>query len=130
MNLKSHIYQPRRRRGGLSSDYRPITRACNSYLYTMSARDVILKQLRNIKPDLTSRYPIKSLGLFGSVARNKASESSDVDILIELDQPIGSAFFEIANEIEDVLQQPVDLVSSRGVKKKYLYHIQKDLIYV
>ena len=96
----------------------------------MNAKDTILEQLRAIKPDLTRRYPIKTLALFGSVSRGTSTEESDVDILIELDRPIGSAFFEIADELESVLNQSVDLVSAEGVKPKYLDYIQKDLIYV
>lgn len=45
----------------------------------------ILKQLRDCKADLAEQFGATELNLFGSVARNTATASSDLDILIEFD---------------------------------------------
>lgn len=58
---------------------------------------------------LRSRFGIKSLMLFGSVARNEQHEGSDVDVFVEMPPSI---FTEMAAReyLENVLQSPVDLV--------------------
>ena len=93
-----------------------------------------LTQIKTIinknKPDLVKRYPIKSIGIFGSFSRNDFNENSDIDILVEFSEPIGIEFIDLANELEKLLQHKVDLVSKNGIKPKYLKAIEKDLSYV
>lgn len=81
-------------------------------------------------PDLQARYPIKSLGIFGSVAREEAGPQSDVDLLIEFDGPVGWEFVDIHGELEQLLHRRVDLVSVRAIKPRMLAYIQQDLVYV
>ena len=52
-------------------------------------RDDVLAKLTNYYQELTERYAIASLFLFGSVARDEASADSDVDLLVEFKQPVG-----------------------------------------
>ncbi len=60
---------------------------------------------------------VKSLALFGSVARNQATAKSDVDILVELDDSIGFfEFFRIKHYLEDLLLVPIDLGTADALK--------------
>ncbi|MFT5667176.1 MAG: putative nucleotidyltransferase [Vicingaceae bacterium] len=97
---------------------------------SMRSKADILETLKIIKQNLQEIYPISSLALFGSYARNEATEDSDVDILIEFKGKVGSRFFEIAELLEKSLQRKVDLVSKNGIVPKYLNEIKQDLIYV
>ena len=76
--------------------------------------------------------PIKKAYLFGSFARNDANKNSDIDILVELDhtEPIGMKFFLFQNEIEDLLQKKVDLVSIGGISKYILPIVDKEKILI
>ena len=96
----------------------------------MKSLDIILSLIIKNKPHLQKKYPIKTIGVFGSMARGDFNENSDVDILVEFDKPIGIEFIDLANELESILQQKVDLISKSGVKPKYLKIIEKDLHYV
>lgn len=96
----------------------------------ISDKKEIISILQNIKPALFSSYPIKVLGLFGSVVRDDFGKNSDIDILVDFYEPVGIEFIDLADELERVLQRKVDLVSKKGIKKKYLERIEKDLIYV
>ncbi|MBI4558272.1 MAG: nucleotidyltransferase family protein [Candidatus Hydrogenedentes bacterium] len=60
---------------------------------------------------------VSSLALFGSAARNEASESSDIDLLVEFRQPVGLfTFYRVQEYLEDLLGTPrVDLVLRRAV---------------
>jgi uncharacterized protein len=60
---------------------------------------------------------VRSLDLFGSVARDEASADSDVDLLVEFDRPIGLFhFFRVQQRLEDLLGARVDLVMRDAVK--------------
>lgn len=83
-----------------------------------------------LKRKLVLKYPIKSVAIFGSYARNEQNENSDLDLLIEFSDSIGSKFITLADEIERELGFKVDLVSKKGIKQKYFDMIKPDLIYV
>lgn len=90
----------------------------------------ILKTLGESKQYLFEKYPLKSLGLFGSYARDEASERSDIDIVVEFASPVGFEFIDLAMELEQTLGHSVDLVSKKGLKTNLLSFIEKDIIYV
>lgn len=71
------------------------------------------------------------MALFGSYSRDTANQyTSDVDVMVDFPQPIGLAFVDLADELEDLLQLKVDLVSRGGIKPKYFCVIEPDLICV
>ena len=82
------------------------------------------------KSRLFLSYPIKSMAIFGSFARNEAEEASDLDILVEFSDRVGVRFIDLANELETIVELKVDLVSRKGIKERYLQSIEEDLIYV
>ena len=96
----------------------------------MLTREEILNRIKQHKADLEKKYPIKSIGLFGSFARNEAGKTSDVDLLVDFTAPIGIDFVVLADELEEFLDAKVDLVSRGGVKKQYLDEIEREIIYV
>ena len=83
-----------------------------------------------LKPELTSKFFVNSIGLFGSVVRDDFSEASDIDIIVDFNKPIGVEFIDLADFIESKLRKKVDLVSKNGVKAKYFQQIQSEIIYV
>ncbi|MBL4656976.1 MAG: nucleotidyltransferase family protein [Flavobacteriales bacterium] len=89
-------------------------------------RDLLIENKRK----LFEKYHLRTLGIFGSYAKNQQSKDSDIDILVEFEKPIGIKFIDLAEELEKLLNTKVDLVSKNGVKKKYLDRIQQDLTYV
>ena len=70
------------------------------------------------------------MAIFGSFSRNEENENSDVDIIVEFDDKIGLGFVDLANELEELIDLKVDLVSRKGIKKRYLNSIEQDLVYV
>ena len=77
--------------------------------------------------------PVKKVFLFGSYALNEEKDNSDVDILVDIDyqkQPLFS-LFELGGMLEDLkdlLDKDVDLVSEDGLSKYVRPHIEKDRI--
>lgn len=95
----------------------------------MRTREEILECLKEEKLSLFQDYPLKSMGLFGSLARNE-KDCHDVDILVDVDPVIGLGFVNLANRLEEILEVPVDLVSRRAVSDGYFSKIESDLIRV
>ncbi|MFN8255598.1 MAG: nucleotidyltransferase family protein [Bacteroidales bacterium] len=90
----------------------------------------IQSKLNDYKSYLLQKYHINYLAVFGSVSRNENTENSDIDILVDFTQPIGIGFIDLADELEHILNQKVDLVSRNAIKPKYFEHIKNDLKYV
>ena len=90
----------------------------------------IIEILRAKRPQLEKRYPISELAVFGSYARGDYNEASDIDILVDFNDRIGIGFISLAHELEDLFHKKVDLVSRKGIKKRYLPFVEKNLIHV
>jgi len=87
--------------------------------------------LEKLKPELSERYHVKSIGLFGSIVRDDYSPTkSDIDIIVDFSKPIGIEFVDLADLIESKIKRKVDLISKGGIKERYLQQIQAEVIYV
>jgi len=83
----------------------------------MSERDEILAVLRAELPGLRRHWPIRSLSLFGSVARGEAGPESDLDVLVEFEAAIGlSDFLAIEGRLSSLTGRRVELVSRKALK--------------
>jgi predicted nucleotidyltransferase len=81
-------------------------------------REEAIRRLGSSKPELAS-LGVRSLDLFGSVARGDAGPSSDVDLLVDFDRPVGLFhFFRVQRRLEEILGCKVDLVMRDAVKRQ------------
>lgn len=96
--------------------------------------DLTLEEIRArltaAKDDLYRRYPIRSLSIFGSFARNEAGPESDIDILVDFSEPVGFEVADLAFELEELLGHPVDLVSRAAIRERLRPQVEKDLVNV
>lgn len=69
--------------------------------------DILKREL----PNLQSRYGVAKIGLFGSFASGKPHKRSDVDLVVELDRPLGFEFVEMVYYLEALLCRKVDLTT-------------------
>ena len=90
----------------------------------------IKETLNSNKQRLTEKYGLSFMAIFGSYGRGQQTESSDIDILVDFQKPIGVEFIDLANELERILKAKVDLVSKNGIKPQYFKEIEQDLSYV
>ncbi|GAB3545318.1 nucleotidyltransferase family protein [Spirosoma fluminis] len=90
----------------------------------------VMRVLEQLKPELAEKYHVQTLGLFGSVVRDDFSPSSDIDIIVDFNQPVGVEFIDLANYMEQRLNKKVDLVSRNGMKDKYFKNIEQEIVYV
>jgi predicted nucleotidyltransferase len=94
------------------------------------SRDEVLHVLESHKTELR-RFGVKSLCLFGSVARDEAEDGSDVDLLVGFDEsPSFSSFMKLRIFLEDLLHARVDLVTEKGLRDRVRPYVEKEAIRV
>lgn len=90
----------------------------------MESKTDILNKLCELKPILSKEYAVRRIGLFGSFADNSADENSDIDLLVELDKPIGWKFISLEIYLEKIFGRKIDLVTKNALKEQ----IKKDIL--
>ncbi|GAB4403932.1 MAG: nucleotidyltransferase domain-containing protein [Anaerolineales bacterium] len=94
-------------------------------------RDDILRVLARFRDTRRDEYGIVRIGIFGSVARGESTETSDVDVVVELAHPDLLLLAGIKQELEELLHRPVDVVRYRERMNPHLKaRIQKEALYV
>ncbi|GAB4504911.1 MAG: nucleotidyltransferase family protein [Anaerolineales bacterium] len=94
-------------------------------------QDLVLQALKQKNAELTIKFGVKSLLLFGSVARNEATSASDVDLLVEFNRPVGYfGLFALQDYLEKLLGCPVDLGTQDSLKPYIKERIMGKLIRV
>jgi uncharacterized protein len=97
----------------------------------MMTKAEILDKLRANKSDIQKKYPIASIALFGSYAREEQTPESDVDLLVEFNGPMGWEIVDLVEDLEKLLNiKKIDLVSKKYVKSHYMPYIEQSLINV
>ncbi|MFN3787564.1 nucleotidyltransferase family protein [Sulfurihydrogenibium azorense] len=96
----------------------------------MKTLEEIKKILAEHKEEIRKKYGVIILGLFGSFVRNEQTETSDVDILVEIEKPIGLEYFELWDYLEKLLGCEVDLVRAKLLRNEIKDEILKDVVNV
>jgi len=96
----------------------------------MKTLDEIRDILQSHKNDLQVKYHVKELGVFGSFARGEQGLESDVDILVEFDEPIGWEYVDLIDHLENIIGLKVDLVTPMALKRQMKDTIMKELVQV
>jgi len=93
-------------------------------------KEEIILTLRQHLPEIKRKFPVSTLALFGSYARDEQTADSDIDVLVEFNGDIGLEVVDLLDELEGVLHHKVDLVSKRALKPHYRPYVERDAIYV
>jgi predicted nucleotidyltransferase len=89
----------------------------------------LLVKLRALKPEITARYKVREMGLFGSFVRGQQSGVSDIDVLVEFEEEAdlfdltGLALF-----LEEELQRKVDVVSRRALRAELQQKVLAEVV--
>jgi len=97
----------------------------------MKRVDEIKKTLKKHKGELRERFRVKEIGVFGSYVKGEQKKKSDIDILVEFEEPIGLfAFMDLEENLSTLLGTKVDLVSKKALKPRIGEHILKEVVYI
>lgn len=81
-----------------------------------------LEEIRKVASPACSEYRVKRLDIFGSIARGEDSSDSDVDLLVEFEEPdwqLSKRFFGLLHYLEDALKRQIDLLTINSLKNPY-----------
>jgi predicted nucleotidyltransferase len=94
-------------------------------------RNRALELLSEHRSVLSERFGVTQLALFGSTARNTATNDSDIDILVAFDGPANSKrYFGVQFYLEDLFGCNVDLVTEKALRPELRPFIEKEAIRV
>ncbi len=95
----------------------------------MRSLEDILTRLRALQPELRRRYPIRSMGVFGSYARGEQREDSDLDLLVELGDGMDLiAYAGLQLELSDALGLAVDLVEREALRPRLAARVLSEVV--
>ncbi|HBC41845.1 MAG TPA: nucleotidyltransferase [Pseudanabaena sp.] len=93
-----------------------------------SYRQTVLNILRD-RLDVIHNFGVRSLALFGSVARDEATETSDLDFLVEFEgKATFDRYMDLKIFLEDLFHKPVDLVTKRSLKSQIRQTVLEEAI--
>ncbi|MDT7044105.1 nucleotidyltransferase family protein [Candidatus Nitronereus thalassa] len=95
----------------------------------MITLETIKTTLQAHKEELSQKYGVKQIGVFGSCVKNEQLETSDVDLLVEFDKAIDLFIFvNLKNYLSDLLNANVDLVMKKALKPKIGQRILQEVV--
>src|SRR5262245_17816588 len=84
--------------------------------YKMLTRETIMQRLGESYPYLMTEYGVKRIGLFGSFAKGTADDTSDIDVIVEFQRPVGFKFIELVDYLEQLFGREVDVLTPAGLQ--------------
>jgi hypothetical protein len=91
--------------------------------------DRFIRRLRNVLPEIKSRFGVRRIGLFGSTVRGDANPASDIDVLVEFDEPTFDRYMDLKFYLEDLFGKPCDLVLSDVLKEGVRGSALREVVY-
>ena len=96
----------------------------------MNAAEAI-ERLAQEREELRRRFDVRSLAIFGSVARNEAGPDSDLDVLVEFHGPATfDHFMGLKLRLEEMFGCRVDLATPPAIRERMRASVEKDLVHV
>jgi predicted nucleotidyltransferase len=83
------------------------------------------------KTMLLKKYKVNRLGIFGSYVRGEQQQDSDLDVLIDYEDPPSLVtLIELEYYLSEVIGVKVDLVTTKGIKPQLKDYILKEVVYI
>jgi predicted nucleotidyltransferase len=97
----------------------------------MKTLEEIRKVLASHRQELKDKYKVKNIGIFGSYVRGEHKAKSDLDVLVEYDNPVSLLqIVALENHLTALLGVKVDLVPRRNIRKELKESILKEMVLV
>lgn len=94
-------------------------------------KQAVLTRLTDCMEEIRQRFSVKTLAIFGSIARDEAAQNSDVDVLVVFEHK-GSfdLFMDLKFYLEELLAAHVDLVTDKALRPQIRKAIEQEMIHV
>jgi predicted nucleotidyltransferase len=99
----------------------------------MKTLDEIKNAIAKHRDELSKKYKVKEIGVFGSYVRGEQKKQSDLDILVEFEETANLSlldFIRVENYLSDVLGIKVDLVEKHTLKPRIGKHVLEEVVQI
>ena len=100
----------------------------------MSPQQKVINVLRREIPYLKENYGVKKIALFGSIAKNRHTKVSDIDMVVEFKEPDFDKFMGLSFYLENLFHRKIDILTPEGIRgirvRKVAEDIKRSLVYV
>jgi predicted nucleotidyltransferase len=100
----------------------------------MLTKEKVIKLLREKHSYLATEFGVSKIGLFGSYAKDQSVDTSDIDLIIEFERPIGFRFIDLVDYLENLLGHKVDVLTPAGIQniriERVARNISQSIVYV
>lgn len=94
-------------------------------------KQIVLDFLRRHRQELSAKFGVRQIGIFGSFADDRQSSDSDIDFLVELESPDFDKLAALYEFLECGLDRPVDITRiTPSIRTAFRSRIQSQAIYV
>ena len=91
--------------------------------------DHVIRLLRTAVPEIEKKFGVRKIGIFGSAARSEAGPDSDIDVLVELEDPTFDRYMDLKFFLEDLFGRPCDLVLEDSLKEGVRSQALREVLY-
>jgi uncharacterized protein len=97
----------------------------------MTTRQEVIVRLKSLKGELATRYDVREIGIFGSVAREENTTGSDIDFFVECGSHADFlTYIGLWQYLEEIFGMRIDLVSKGGLKGRIRDAVMRDVVFV
>jgi len=90
-----------------------------------------MARLKSLKGELATRYDVREIGIFGSVARQEHDDVSDIDLLVEFGSHADLlTYIGLWQYLEDSFGIKIDLVSKGGLRREMRDAVMRDVVFI
>jgi predicted nucleotidyltransferase len=86
----------------------------------------ILDALRKQKESLL-KYKVRQIGVFGSFVRGEQGERSDIDLIVDFEEPTIENFMGLSSFLEKLFAKKVDILTPTGVDSIRISHVKEEI---
>ncbi len=88
-----------------------------------------LKILKANEKEVKRKFGVRKIGIFGSYARGGEKERSDVDVLVEFEEPTFRNFMGLVFFLEELFDREVDLVTVKGLSPYIRPYVEREVVW-
>lgn len=89
----------------------------------------VIDVLRGHESEIKEGFADRRIGLFGSFVRGDEKETSDIDILVEFEEPTFRNFMNLAFFLEELFGRRVDLLTPEGISHRIRPYVEKEVVW-
>lgn len=89
-------------------------------------RQQILKSLKD-RPEILRKYRVRRIGLFGSYATGKQTPRSDIDFLVDFEEPTFDNFIGLNAHLERLFKKKIDLITDGSLSPYIKPYVEKQV---